>query len=298
MLKVEDGFQRGRPELKSEVAHLQRCLIHLGYLLKPDCFFGPSTEKVIRKIQIIHGIADTGQVNSITWQAIERELWQVVSKQRSSSDSNKSHSEKKLGNYVNETTYPLTLTQFKGDLGWIHSQEGHAGKPYWPGGHSGVTLDPGYDLGYHEFEFTKDQYSHLLDKEQIFALKMLTGLTGRKAKSALNSSHLLLSIRITKIQAAKLFPIVIEPYWVAIVKRFPSLLAKDTLISIQTAFLSLAFNRGFNNRAFEKLRLPLEQSDWLCCSELIAQMQQNHDIIGIRLRRQREAKLITSELSK
>ena len=39
------------------------------------------------------------------------------------------------------------LPGFRGDLEWVHLQEGHHGVPFWPGGGSGVTVGPGIALG-------------------------------------------------------------------------------------------------------------------------------------------------------
>ena len=51
---------------------------------------------------------------------------------------------------------------FRGDLSWVHAREGHAGKAYWPGGVSGVTLDPGVDLGHVRPELFETAYKELL----------------------------------------------------------------------------------------------------------------------------------------
>ena len=85
-------------------------------------------------------------------------------------------------------------------------------------------------------------------------------------------------------------------YWVAIRKRFQSLNNADTPAGVHTALLSLAYNRGANNRALEVLSLPMEQGQWVDCAQLIAGMQQNHHLEGIRKRRRMEAQVIMQDL--
>ena len=58
------------------------------------------------------------------------------------------------------------LRDFDGDLGFLHDEEGHRGKPYYPGGeHSGVTFDPGADLAHIEGSLL-ELYRPLLTDEQ------------------------------------------------------------------------------------------------------------------------------------
>ena len=188
------------------------------------------------------------------------------------------------------------MTTFAGNLSWIHDREGHAGKAYWPGGASGVTLDPGFDLGYQEPEAVQNAYKNLLSPEQLEACLGCSGIHGNDAKSHLNQSKKLLGIRVSKSQALSLFPSVIEPYWTAICKRFPNLREKSCPSSVQTALLSLAYNRGANNRYLSVLDAPISRKDWLDCASEIALMQQEHSLAGIRSRRKMEAALIHQSL--
>ena len=70
----------------------------------------------------------------------------------------------------------------------------------------------------------------------------------------------------------------------------------ETPGSVQIALLSLAFNRGYNNAGLEVLKSPIKQGDWLQCASLISGMQQDHQLEGIRKRRQREGRLILDDL--
>lgn len=300
MLKPEDGFERGRAELRSEVSHLQRMLAKSGYEITRDGYYGPATESVIKEFQEKHSLKITGTVDENTWMAIEKEAFSLTG---SNGGEARNHEQQANGEDEEETSKKdrqLTDTGFKdfrGRLEWVHTQEGHSGKPYWPGGRSGITLDPGFDLGCNDKNTTSRYYKDILTAEQLNAAEKVTGLTGRKAKEKLNQSAILLSIRISREQAAEVFPFIASPYWKAICKRIPGLNNPDTPGSVQTALLSLAFNRGYNNPGLEVLKPAIEQAEWYQCANLISRMQQDHSLEGIRKRRQREGKLILDELA-
>lgn len=294
MLKVEDGFQKGRAEFRTEVAHLQRLLQGMSYKLESDGYYGPSTEAIISLFQQTENLFVTGCVNNETWMAIENRILSIASEKKKVDRSN---SRTETTSTPEEENTEIQFVRFRGDLHWLHKQEGHAGKAYWPGGSSGVTLDPGFDLGYQDLEVTTAHYKKHLTLEQFDAVTRVTGLKGKKSKTALNSSSELLSIRISRPVADSIFPVIALPYWQAISKRISGLSNKSTLSSIQTVLLSLAFNRGYNNAALEVLIQPIEQSNWLQCADLVANMQQNHRLKGIRIRRRREADLIYNQIT-
>jgi len=191
-----------------------------------------------------------------------------------------------------------SLTTFRGDLEWVHGREGHAGKPYWPGGNSGVTLDPGVDLGYAPLSLILNAYTLLLDEHQLISVQSVHKLRGRQALTALAEDATLRSIRIGLLDARALFPIVVEPYWAQISRRFPRLAHVKTPMAVQTALLSLAYNRGAYNKGLEVLAQPIQAEDWAAVAEEISEMQQNHQLAGIRVRRQAEAQLIRDEIRK
>lgn len=188
----------------------------------------------------------------------------------------------------------LGLETFRGDLEWVHRQEGHNGKPYWPGGASGITLDPGFDLGYQNEAELRRLYEDLLNEVQVTALIGVLGLTGTQAKGAL-SRFALDTIRISREDAARIFPELAARYWQDIVKRFPVLTEASTPPSVQTAALSLSYNRGAKNKELAPLAAPLEARDWRRVADLISEMQQTHRLAGIRRRRREEAELIRKE---
>jgi GH24 family phage-related lysozyme (muramidase) len=175
-------------------------------------------------------------------------------------------------------------------------REGYAGKAYWPAGQSGVTLDPGIDLGYAAAALVEQLYTPILSAEQLAAVQSVYGMKGEAAKAALDSNATLQGIRISRAQSDEIFPYAAEPYWNAIVKRFPTLANADTPGSVQTALLSLAYNRGAGNRGLRVLGQPLEDKNWAEIADLIGNMQQDHQLQGIRRRRRMEADLIRQEL--
>ena len=93
------------------------------------------------------------------------------------------------------------LGSFRGRVGFLLRWEGHYGHPYWPGGRSGVTLDPGCDLGWCDPKLL-DLYlpvvgSHRLREE----LQPLLGLRGADAQRATNSPRLSV-ITIGRLEAS------------------------------------------------------------------------------------------------
>ena len=88
-----------------------------------------------------------------------------------------------------------------------------------------------------------------------------------------------------------------RPYWNGIGGRFSALRQPNTLGSVQTALLSLAYNRGAPNPALAPLEAPLAASRWADVADLIDQMQQEQPTSGIATRRREEAFIIRSELA-
>lgn len=186
------------------------------------------------------------------------------------------------------------MKNFTGNLEWIHLREGHYGRPYWPGGMSGVTLDPGVDLGHVLPEVLSLAYGNIMTRKQLNEALSLKGVTGNRAEQALFSLDALNDFRISRDQAAEIFPVVVEPYWSGLIKRWPNI--ENAPPPVQTALLSLSFNRGFNNSKLEILTESIFRSDWRRVGEMIEDMQQDHMLEGIRLRRRQEGELILNNL--
>lgn len=276
LLRKGDGLSGGRPWLKSVVKNAQLALVDAGHLSDSDGKFGNGTEKAVGAFQTAAGVAPSGTIDKDTWAGLEIHL-QAATSQRAEKEAE-------------------FLKGFDGDLEWIHEKEGHRGKPYWPGGISGVTLDPGVDLGHATAELVEQLYGSLLNKRELKALSAAFGLKGQHARDALNALPAIQAIRISREQSSEVLPFAARPYWNQIVSRFRALTRKDTPGSVQTALLSLSYNRGPFNRGLEPLGEPLQNRQWSAVATTIGSMQQQHKLKGIRIRRRHEALTIEAEL--
>lgn len=274
ILRAGDGLGE-RVWLQTIVRHAQTGLAKAGYRIGLDGEFGPKTETAVRDFQGVKGISVTGFVDRQTWAS--------------------------LAPYLDETLGPREqlianlLPAFQGDPDWVHQQEGHQGSPYWPGGNSGVTLDPGIDLGHADRAMVEQLFVPHLTPQQWEAVGHVFGIKGEAAKQALERDPVLQSIRVTPEQADDIMPYAARPYWRDISHRFPSLKTPITPAAVQTVLLSLAYNRGSKNQALDPLHGPLAAGNWTEVADVIGGMQQDHSLGGIRLRRRLEAALIRSE---
>lgn len=194
------------------------------------------------------------------------------------------------------------MANFRGDYNWIHAWEGHVGRPYIPGrpeqSASGITFDPGVDIGYFDRRLFESLYFHLFNEAQRRACRGAYGLVRHAAHAYLRNNPALRSIRISKQQATTIFPAVAQPYWDGTVRRFPNLADPDTPGAVHTAFLSLTYNRGVHNRHLSPLIPLVAAKNWLEVGKTIRRMQQNHSLVGIRNRRRAEGDLILRELER
>lgn len=275
-LRKRDGFPDTTPDRRPLVERLQRALNKAGHPTDVDGLFGAGTERALKAFQRSQGLQVDGIVGPATWRA--------------------------LGPHLRKRERPPTFDHvpgfetFHGDLDWVHQREGHAGKPYWPGGSSGVTLDPGFDLGHQTIDRTRSLYGSIFTPTQYRALKKVIGLRGDAARQALAGSAALQSTRVRRAQAAKVLPFVAVRYWTAAGGRFPTIRDAGTPGSVQTVMLSLAYNRGAKNKALQVRSEPLRNGQWLEVAERVGAMQQDHRLPGIRIRRRQEADLIRQEL--
>ena len=63
-----------------------------------------------------------------------------------------------------------------------------------------------------------------------------------------------------------------------------------------TALLSIGYNRGGRNKGLDVLSDPIADSDWAEVGIRIIVMQQDHELVGIRKRREAEGQLILDAL--
>jgi peptidoglycan hydrolase-like protein with peptidoglycan-binding domain len=273
-LRKQDGLGE-RAWLRSVVARAQAGLRDAGQKVNPDGKFGDATDDSVRQFQRAAGLPETGVVSRSTWTALDPHVDVALADQIRAMESQ--------------------LPKFRGDLDWVHRQEAHKGHPYWPGGKSGVTLDPGVDLGQAPAGVI-DQYRALTSTAQFDAIESAVGVTGDAARAALQASPTLQSIRLGREQAEALMPPSARPYWRDIGKRFTSLRQPTTLGSVQTALLSLAYNRGAFNTDLGPLEPLLAGKQWVEVAERIGAMQQQDPNSGLARRRREEAFIIRVEL--
>ncbi len=193
-------------------------------------------------------------------------------------------------------SHPL-LPGFRGDTQWIHRREGHVGRPYWPGGDSGITLDPGMDLGHAEPWLIEAAFEKRLPAHQLKAVRKAMGAQGTEAQTLLRRSGTLRGIQISRSTAAGVFPYLLKPYWRSLQQRFPSIIDPEVPPEVQTAMLSLAYNRGTWNLELSPIHHPLKARRWEVVARLIRDMQQDHLLEGIRRRRRFESLLISENLA-
>jgi hypothetical protein len=276
LLRKGDGISKNRIFLTSVVKNLQVALRAAGHAVFSDGQFGSDTENAVKSLQHAASINASGVVDKNTWTSLSLQLQQTVG--------------------ANQERIRQFLRSFDGDLGWVHEREGHRGTPYWPGGSSGVTLDPGVDLGQVTNETIKALYGTLLAPEQQAAIQNVIGIKGAAAKNSLDTNPTLRTIRIGREDAERIMAPAGQSYWNNIVARFPIVVDANTPPSVQTVLLSLSYNRGAQNQDLEQLLGPLSAQSWRDVASRIGAMQQNHEMEGIRVRRPKEADLIRAEL--
>lgn len=268
------------PELQDKLNRVNKRRKPKDRLFEPlrvDGDFGRKTEQAVRAFQRAYGLSPDGVVGRYTWGS----LLMVTRDEQE---------------FVEE----VTPTKFLGDYDWIHEWEGHAGRPYWPGGASGLTLDPGVDIGHVKFSLVRHLYWNILTPKQLDALSQASGVKGQKAE-AFTKRVGIRSVRISRSEAADLFPQTTRTYWETVILRFPILvddpnIPTRVIEALHTAFLSIAYNRGPRNRNLKVLEEPMRKKQFLIVGNLIAGMQQNHKLRGIQRRRRAEGRLILNSL--
>lgn len=271
VLRIGDGIGE-RVWLRSVVKTIQNGMVNAGFPLEVDGRFGSGTKSAAKEFQFENELNPTGVFDKPSWKAIDKLLPQP------------------------DFEVVALLEKFRGDLNWVHQQEGHNGRPYWPGGVSGITLDPGLDLGHASEGLIEKIYKPLLTDKQMRALRAVYGFKGNDARDALNRSTTIKSVRISADLGAGLMHHTASPYWKGIARRFPGLTRKDTPASVQTVLLSLAYNRGILNRHLAPLEQLLKVKKWTEVAEKVGSMQQSHRLRGIRIRRRQEKLVISAEL--
>ena len=268
--KLEKGSKQ-----RNDIERLQLALCDYGLEVNVDAHFGPDVEQKVKTFQETLSLEIDGIVGAQTWSRLA-----MFSKYGTPP----------------ELELETHLPGFSGDLHWIHRHEGHHGRPYWPGGCSGVTLDPGLDLGHSSAELVSKLCREILPEDQWKAVEGVIGKRGETAKEALEGDPRLMEIRILRCTAIQLLPRIARSYWEGTRTRFLGLDAPETPPEVHTAMLSLTYNRGAKNEQLGSLEEPIKKKDWPKVGALIGRMQQDHELQGVRQRRKEEGKLILDAL--
>lgn len=262
------------------VADIKKVQDLLG--LKDDGDFGPATETAVKSFQAKKGLQQTGVVDPV--------LWGIMFPQPKPAQPPK-------------PKVPHNLPHFRGDLAWIHQWEGHAGHPYLPMragiviGQSGITVDPGVDLGHVNWDLFERTFTGVLTQDQLDYLQQFVGLKGDDAKAAwVKNEAGLKAIKLTREQADKAFAVVAVPYWSDVYRLYPGLTLQTTPEQVQTVFLSLAYNRGPGNKAMRPAKDMISGQKWSDLANFVDGMQAQMGDEGLKRRRKAEADLIRSAI--
>ena len=127
-LRLHDRLTRGRPWLESIVTTFQGALAEAGHAVGVDGKLGAGTLAALQTFRAANRLPPGDIADKAVWESLDAQLDAVHRARYHDVDA--------------------LLPRFRGDLGMVHTLEGHAGRAYWPKGKSGVTLDPGVDLGH------------------------------------------------------------------------------------------------------------------------------------------------------
>ena len=180
------------------------------------------------------------------------------------------------------------LRDFRGSLGPLVRFEGHRGRPYYPGGASGVTLDPGWDLANGRDALAFELYGPIFGAVAMDALRPAFGLRGEDAAEWVEEWWSSLGRwSIERETAARILPACAGPYWSELCRATDGLI-REAPGSVQSALLSVTYNawsgwvRGV---VLDSLRMGL----WAALADQVAAIPGGH--AG---RRQLEAGMIRS----
>jgi len=180
------------------------------------------------------------------------------------------------------------LRDFRGSLGLLVRLEGHRGCPYWPGGRSGVTLDPGWDLENGREDATIELYGPIFGSASMEALRTAFGLTGGAAREWVELWRPSLGRwSITREQAAGILPHCAASYWRATVRREEIIGTQNTPARVQTALLSFVYNLWVDDLTPDMSR-AIALLDWGALADMVAEVPKEERRRGI------EAELIRS----
>lgn len=166
--------------------------------------------------------------------------------------------------------------------------------PTWPGGHSGVTVGIGYDLGFNSVEQILADWKHHPQRGYLAAM---SGITGTDAR-ALAARRVWIQTPFALAHEVFLDPTLVRYYRIAR-RAFPGM--EGLPLNTQGALVSLVYNRGGNMvgdarhemRTIRDVCIPANNE--LCVAQQLRAMSRvwSHSSIeaGMRARRYDEARL-------
>ncbi len=204
---------------------------------------------------------------------------------------------------------------FKGDLRWVHNEEGSGAKFYgrsvyypdsivFPQTESGITIDPGFDLGNGSRKIANEvinfyRSQDLLTNIQVSYLNEAIGLKKLSAinwlknyKSAFKNKFLVPDKTALDILDKYTAP----HYWKPLSEYVPGLLkirSEYIKSAVHTALLSMAYNRGWQKTA-KLAKEFVEVNNWDGLAKKIHSIK--HRTESLNERREREGNLILAAL--
>lgn len=210
---------------------------------------------------------------------------------------------------------------FRGNLAWVHNEEGSGLKSYGtsvyypdsrkqPRTKSGVTIDPGLDLGNAAPTLIKEVLNYyneqgLLTVAQYKRLMLAVGFTKADAIEWMEENEWAFKpgkpggVRFAVRDKHALFVLenyTADDYWIPLVKAMPRLKAiKENYVAeaVHTALLSQSYNRGYY-ATIETCRKFVEIGDFGGMAFAIKGLKQSTE--SSRGRRRREAALIVDAM--
>jgi hypothetical protein len=188
------------------------------------------------------------------------------------------------------------------ETGGRNRYEATFAKPLWPGGESGINIGIGYDLGFTSKADIAADWGGLLDQKSLDALLSVQGVRGSQAQALAKALE---GVHIPWDAANRVLKLKVLPRYVKLLlDAVPGVteLPPDSF----GALLSLVFNRGsrcFNaseDRCAEmrKIRDLVANKEFEDVPEQIRLMKRLYpDIMGLKMRREREAKLFEEGLA-
>lgn len=170
--------------------------------------------------------------------------------------------------------------------------------PVWPGGHSGITIGIGYDLGYNNEQQIRKDWSGKLSEIDLEKLVVISGLKGDVAKQAVGGVK---SVSISLESAENVFyESTLPRYAASTLKTYPG--TNKLHPDAQAGLLSLIYNRGTSltgsrRKGMAAIKPLVAAQDYEGIAEQIKEMKAlwaDKNLPGLLKRRDDEAKLIAN----